>query len=112
MELATTTATAAPPVARERPPRSEPRSEARSVAAGEACELPALTPPDPWTEALAQLAFTAGRARQLVLAADADGWPAAAAAHAVYLARRRVRALEQELAEPDAAQGRVVCWSA
>jgi hypothetical protein len=108
MDIATAAPAATAPVLRERAARSAPRPvEARTVA-----DDTVLTPPDPWTDALAQLALAAGRARDLAAAADAAGWPEAFAAHALFLARRRVRDLETLLAAPDDVPGRVVCWSA
>lgn len=110
MDIATAPAAPAvsPAVLRERAARPTPRPvEARPEA-----DDAVLTPVDPWTDAQAQLALAAGRARDLAAAADAAGWPEALADHALFLARRRVRALETLLACPDDAPGRVVCWSA
>lgn len=87
------------------------RARTAEPAVPVADEAVALTPPDAWTEALAQLALAAGRWRDLRLA-DAAVWPEAMAAHAVFLARQRVRQLEATFTSPDEAPGRVVCWFA
>jgi hypothetical protein len=90
------------PAARLRPPAAE--------AAAPAADVDALSTPDPWTEALVGLALAAGRLRNALSGADADEWPAVMAAHAYHLAKRRARALEAELAEPDPCSSRVTCW--
>lgn len=100
------------PVLRDLPVPARSRAAETGVPARTATDAPVtLTPVEPWTEALAQLALAAGRRRDLLLA-DAHGWPEAMAAHAVFLARQRVRALEANLTSPDEAPGRVVCWFA
>lgn len=73
-------------------------------------DVDALSPPDPWNEALVALALAGGRLRSVVSSPDADEWPAVMAAHAYHLAKRRARALETELAEPDPFSSRVTCW--
>lgn len=78
-------------------------------AAAEA-DVDALSLPDAWNEALVALALAAGRLRNVLSGADADEWPAVMAAHACHLAKRRARALETELAEPDPYGSRVTCW--
>jgi hypothetical protein len=90
-----------------------PAARLRPMAAGPApaeADVAALSPPDPWNEALVGLALAAGRLRNVLSGADADEWPAVMAAHAYHLAKRRARALETELAEPDPFGSRVTCW--
>jgi hypothetical protein len=114
MDLSPVPATSSPSTSRRsgaEPPAASP------LAAAEVAVT--LTPPDPWTEALAQLALAAGRVRYAV-GADATSdkttgggdFAVAMAAHAVYLARRRVRGLEAALSEAagDSSDGRVACW--
>jgi hypothetical protein len=71
----------------------------------------ALTPPDPWNEALVAVTLATGRVRSALAAADDDEWPAVMATHALHLARRRARELHAVLADPEAVAGRVVCWA-
>jgi hypothetical protein len=111
MDIATTAA-AAPAVAATVIRERAARPAARPADVRRDADDAVLTPVDPWTDALAQCALAAGRARDLALAADAAGWPEALAAHGLFLARWRVRDLETLLACPDDAPGRVVCWSA
>jgi hypothetical protein len=103
MELATIPS----PMFSEARPPLVPRT--RPVAAApEAWD--ALTPPDPWNEALVAVTLATGRLRSALAADDDDEWPALMAAHALHLARRQARGLHAELAAPEATPGRVVCW--
>jgi hypothetical protein len=90
-------------------PAARLRPLAADAVAAEA-DVGALSPPDPWNEALVGLALAAGRLRNVLSGADADEWPAVMAAHAYHLAKRRARVLETELAEPDPFGSRVTCW--